>query len=76
MQYMKLKPKQIAELKELCSDLYEQGYQCGILEDANDWFEAYVLAIEAIITGEFFSDDLVRRCFNEVQKQNSRSNSP
>lgn len=57
---------QRAELKKLAQALYNDGYACGITED--DWFDAYVLAMEKIMAGALFTEGLVLSCFDKIER--------
>jgi hypothetical protein len=59
--------KQLDDLEKLIRDIYQQGYQCGIDSNGEDWFKAYAEAALAITEGEKYTESLVTEMFVEEE---------
>lgn len=55
------------QLIELASDLYQEGYVCGISgENAYKWLEAWAIAMKRVAQGEEYSSDLVHKVYQAL----------
>ena len=65
---MMMEPKVVSELSKLANDLYSEGYHCGISgPDSDKWFKAWATAMQKVAAGEKYADDMVIKCFEEIQ---------
>ena len=61
----------VVELTKLASDLYQEGYQCGLSSDEDRWLKAWALTMIAICEGEAYSEALLDSKFKELKELTS-----